>query len=94
MKLVRKRLAEDWLCHQDAAQFAPTLHTLTDTEKIFRQESSFMYIFGVREASFYATIEVATGTTTLYMPRLPVEYAVWMGRIQPPQFFKVCQSLT
>jgi len=59
----------------------------SDTEKVFRQESSFVYLFGVKESGFYGTIEVESGRTTLYMPRLPPEYAVWMGRIQPPSHF-------
>jgi len=60
----------------------------SDTEKVFRQESSFAYLFGVKEPGFYGTIEVESGRTTLYMPRLPPEYAVWMGKIQPPSYFK------
>ncbi|GAB5031301.1 peptidase d [Nannochloropsis oceanica] len=60
----------------------------SDAEKIFRQESSFAYLFGVKEPGFYGTIDVESGKTTLYTPRLPVEYAVWMGKIQPPSHFK------
>ncbi len=60
----------------------------SDTEKLFRQESSFHYLFGVKEPGFYGTIDVATGQTTLFMPRLPAEYAVWMGAIRPPAFFQ------
>jgi hypothetical protein len=32
---------------------------------------------------------VDTGNATLYIPRLGEEYAVWMGFIQPPSYFKV-----
>lgn len=60
----------------------------SDAEKIFRQESWFAYLFGVKEPGFYGSIDVNTGYTTLYMPRLPAEYAVWMGRIQPPSHFQ------
>jgi len=61
----------------------------SDTEKVFRQESSFAYLFGVKEPGFYGVIDIHTGHTILYMPRLPEEYAVWMGKIQPPSHFQV-----
>lgn len=108
----------------------------SDTEKLFRQESSFAYLFGVRalcftlwtlgwwagglggwgvdhpcnqsrhnrltphptpsihsptqvkEPGFFGAIEVGTGRTTLFIPRLPAEYAVWMGPILPPAHFQ------
>ena len=47
-----------------------------------RQESFFHYIFGVlEEEGYYGAIDVATGKTTLFMPHLPSNYAVWMGKI-------------
>ena len=60
----------------------------TDHEKLFRQESSFNYLFGVKEPDCYAAIDVDSGKTTLYIPRLPEDYAVWMGEIKPPSFFQ------
>lgn len=42
----------------------------------------------MKEPGFYGAIEVGTGATTLFMPRLPPEYAVWMGPIRPPSFFR------
>lgn len=60
-----------------------------DHEDLFRQESSFQYLFGVKEAGCYATIETKTGVTTLYVPRLPEVYAVWMGEIKTLEQFKV-----
>ena len=42
----------------------------------------------MKEPGFLATIEVGTGKTTLFMPRLPAEYAVWMGPILPPAHFQ------
>jgi Xaa-Pro dipeptidase len=59
----------------------------TDRERLFRQESFFRYLFGVKEPGFSGAIDVATGKTTLFMPRLPEAYAVWMGRIEPPEHF-------
>lgn len=54
----------------------------TDHEKVFRQESNFSYLFGVKEPDCMAIIEVDTGKTTLLVPKLPEEYAVWMGPIR------------
>ena len=51
----------------------------TDHEDLFRQESFFAHLFGVRQPGFYGTLDVATGTATLFAPRLPAEYAIWVG---------------
>lgn len=59
-----------------------------DHEDLFRQESTFQYLFGVKEAGCYATIEAKTGFTTLYIPHLPEVYAIWMGEIKTPEQFK------
>ena len=53
----------------------------TDHEPLFRQESFFAYLFGVTESGFYGTLDCASGEAVLFAPRLPAEYAVWMGRI-------------
>lgn len=53
----------------------------SDHEELFRQESYFQYLFGVREPDWYGAIEVATGKAILFAPKLPAEYAVWMGPI-------------
>lgn len=60
----------------------------TDHTELFRQESYFAYLFGVREPSFYGAIDVATGKSILFAPRLPDEYAVWLGEIKPLSYFK------
>ena len=60
----------------------------TDRELLFEQESFFQYLFGVKEPGFYGTVEVETGRATLFMPRLPESWGVWMGRIQPPDHFR------
>jgi len=59
----------------------------TDREQLFLQESFFQWLFGVKEPDFYGALELGTGRATLFMPRLPESYAVWMGRIQPPSHF-------
>lgn len=40
-----------------------------------------MYFFGVREPGCYGTVNVTTRWSTLFVPRLPAEYATWMGKL-------------
>ncbi|XP_052861263.1 xaa-Pro dipeptidase [Anopheles cruzii] len=54
-------------------------HYDTDVDYVFRQESYFTYLFGVTEPGCYGTVELNTGRASLFVPRLPEEYAVWMG---------------
>jgi len=60
----------------------------SDTDVLFRQESYFQYLFGVREADCYGAVDLQSGRSILFIPRLPESYAVWMGRIQPPEHFQ------
>ncbi|KAJ4950519.1 hypothetical protein NE237_027351 [Protea cynaroides] len=60
----------------------------TDHAELFRQESYFAYLFGVREPGFYGAIDIATGKSILFAPRLSVDYAVWLGEIKPLSYFK------
>ncbi|XP_055377226.1 xaa-Pro dipeptidase-like [Condylostylus longicornis] len=60
----------------------------TDQKYIFRQESYFQYMFGVKEPECYGAINAKTGRSTLFVPRLPAEYAVWQGRIYTLDDFK------
>ena len=60
----------------------------TDHELLFRQESSFQYLFGVREPGCYGALDVATARATLFVPRLPASWAIFMGEIRSPQWFK------
>uniref|UniRef100_A0A8D0GNR3 Xaa-Pro dipeptidase n=1 Tax=Sphenodon punctatus TaxID=8508 RepID=A0A8D0GNR3_SPHPU len=60
----------------------------TDTGIIFRQESYFHWTFGVTEADCYGAIDVDTGKSILFFPKLPESYAVWMGKIHPPEYFR------
>jgi len=62
-------------------------HHDTDHEHLFRQESYFHYLFGVREPDCFGAIELSTGKSILFVPRLPEVYAVWMGTIHPPEHF-------
>uniref|UniRef100_A0A182TIS7 RAP domain-containing protein n=1 Tax=Anopheles melas TaxID=34690 RepID=A0A182TIS7_9DIPT len=63
-------------------------HYDTDVDYVFRQESYFTYLFGVTEPGCYGTVEIKTGRATLYVPRLPEEYAVWMGPLLGLEDFK------
>lgn len=47
-----------------------------------------MYLFGVIEPGFFGMVDVDTKKSTLFMPRLPEEYAVWMGKLHSPEDFK------
>jgi len=54
-----------------------------DTEILFRQESNFHYLFGVSEADVYGAIDISSGKSFLFFPRLPESYATWLGTIYP-----------
>jgi len=60
----------------------------SDHEPIFRQESYFHWAFGVEEPDCFGAIEVSTGKAILFPPKLPEEYAVWMGRLLTTEDFK------
>lgn len=60
----------------------------TDIEPVFRQDSWFNYLFGVKEPEFYGAIDLTTGQSTLFMPRLPEVYMIVMGSIHPPAHFR------
>ncbi len=47
----------------------------------FRQDSSFLYYFGLSQPDLAAVIDVDAGTTTIYGDELSIDYIVWMGEI-------------
>ena len=59
-----------------------TTRDATDHEPLFRQESYFHYLFGVREPDVCGCLELDTGRATLFIPKLPEDYATIMGRIK------------
>ena len=65
----------------------------TDGELLFRQDGYFFYLFGIREEGFSGAINIEDGTTTLFMPRLPDSYAVWMGTLETPVDIKATYSV-
>lgn len=92
----RKRLLERLRARNDLPQSSVVLlkggeakmRYCSDHEELFRQESFFHWCFGVTEPDFYGAIEVDSGRSILFPPVLPPEYAVWMGTIQPADYFK------
>ena len=55
---------------------------IRNVETLFyhKQESYFHWLFGGLEPGCYGTLEVDSGKSILFIPRLPEEYAVWMGK--------------
>lgn len=60
----------------------------SDHEPVFRQESYFAHLFGVKEPDCWAMIELPSGRSTLFIPKLAPEYAIWMGEIKAPSWFE------
>lgn len=60
----------------------------SDHEPLFRQESYFLYLTGVKEPDVSVVIDVDSCQTTLFIPKLPQEYATIMGHIQTPDEWK------
>jgi Xaa-Pro dipeptidase len=60
----------------------------TDGEILFRQEAFFHHLFGANEDGLYGTLDVRSGKSAVYVPRLPAEYGVWMGKLQPPSYYQ------
>ncbi|KAI1285452.1 Xaa-Pro dipeptidase [Halotydeus destructor] len=56
---------------------------------MFRQESYFHWAFGVEEPDFYGAIDVKTGKSILFPPKLPDEYAIWMGKLHSTNDFQL-----
>lgn len=62
----------------------------TDNEPLFRQESSFHYLFGVSEAGCLGALELPNGRSTLFVPRLAgnAQYEIFCGKFPTPDEFR------
>lgn len=52
------------------------------------QESFFQWCFAAEEPDCYGALELATGASILFVPRLPPEYAIWEGKLHTPDDFR------
>lgn len=52
------------------------------------QESFFQWVCGVQEPGSMVALRVRDGRCVVFVPRLPEEYAVWMGRLRTVDEFK------
>jgi Xaa-Pro dipeptidase len=50
----------------------------TDTDILFRQESNFIWMFGVLEPNYSAAFNTKTGETTLFAPKISEADKVWL----------------
>lgn len=60
----------------------------TDNEPLFRQESYFHYLFGVREAGCWGAINLPDGRATLFVPKLGRDYEIFCGKFPTPEDFQ------
>ena len=65
----------------------------SDTELVFRQDSWFNYLFGVKEPGMYGAINIETGKSTLFIPRLDIEYEIYCGKIHTADSFKTSYAV-
>ncbi|XP_049816802.1 xaa-Pro dipeptidase isoform X1 [Schistocerca nitens] len=63
-------------------------HYASDTVHLFQQEAYFQWTFGVEMPGYYGVVQVSSGKSILFMPRLPEEYSIWMGHLFTPEEIK------
>jgi Xaa-Pro dipeptidase len=66
---------------------ACAMHALT-LAAFHPHQSFFQWAFGVAEPGCYGVLNLRSGAATLLVPRQPPEYAVWMGDIRSPDWFR------
>ncbi len=47
----------------------------------FRQDSTFLYLFGIDSPNYAATIDTATGNVTIYADDITLDDAIWTGEL-------------
>ena len=60
----------------------------SDVGPVFQQEAFFHWAFGVLEPDCYGAIDVDSGKSVIFIPRLPQEYIIFMGTIPTPEVTK------
>ncbi len=60
----------------------------SDVGPVFKQESFFHWAFGVLEPDHYGAVDVQSGRSIIFIPRLSEDYATVMGRLQTPEEVK------
>ncbi|KAH3732307.1 xaa-Pro dipeptidase [Pelomyxa schiedti] len=59
----------------------------SDIDYTFKQESTFQYLFGVRDPGCMGIIDMASSKSILFMSRPNPAYQAILGKIQPPSFY-------
>lgn len=60
----------------------------TDTQWDFRQESNMQWCFGVKEPGCRGAIRSSDSKSVLFIPKIPKEYAAFLGPLKTPEEFK------
>ena len=60
----------------------------TDFEYSFRQESNFLYLTGIDEPDFHVLFDLQDQTWHLVLPKRDSKFAVWMGYVNSPDYYK------
>uniref|UniRef100_A0A8R1Y8L4 Xaa-Pro dipeptidase n=1 Tax=Onchocerca volvulus TaxID=6282 RepID=A0A8R1Y8L4_ONCVO len=54
----------------------------------FRQESYFFWTFGVHESNCFGAIDIDSGRSFLFLPRLHPDYVIWHGKIYNEDWYQ------
>eukprot|EP00397_Hematodinium_sp_SG-2012_P027438 GEMP01028832.1.p1 GENE.GEMP01028832.1~~GEMP01028832.1.p1 ORF type:complete len:504 (+),score=116.51 GEMP01028832.1:139-1650(+) len=60
----------------------------TDTQWDFRQESNMQWCFGVKEPGCKGAIRSSDSKALLFVPKMPMEYAAFLGPLKTPEEFR------